>query len=456
MRKREALALVISWFLCMSDIGWVNSAYAESNVLELPHPGADTITLLADTSIYDDQRREIGLLGPQTLKVLKTREVRWGHGEGYIRPIYLVSTWLGDRWIAPNLALLGNPQPFVTKLDLSRIEPLYNDPLMTEPTGGQLAPQIVITKAKWDDNYLIETRSGDKWIRPMYFLEGVREVQEEVELSDLTPLMRFPYGLQTGSSLSAQTVKVNEVWHNWHRTDSWLGPVWFKLYEANAVDAHHILEVDFGYRRKDEKDPKLTIMTVDVKLGPKWREVKDAMPVDFKLNWYNEKGERVAASRTGHAELNNTEEKSVDLLVDGSLDQGYTYATVQIVRMNDKKSPELDAAAAMDIVDPAQPKFRLGNVSVRQDGEYSVINGQYELDAKGANRVKGRITFTDQKGQVMGTVPLELTTDAANGKGMPTAFECVFSGGLKYYTNVKLEVDSITSLGANDLASFLQ
>ncbi|UKS27504.1 hypothetical protein LOZ80_00690 [Paenibacillus sp. HWE-109] len=448
MRKKLVLVLSISCYLCMSGEWRANGVYAESTILELPHPGGDTITFLEDTSVYDETWKEVGLLGPQTVKILETREVRWGHGEGYRRPIYLISTWLGDRWIAPNRALLGNPQPFVTKLDLGRIEPLYNDPLLSEPTGGQLAPQIVTTKAKWDEHYLIETKSGDKWIRPSYlFLEGVREVQEEVELLNLTPLMRHPYGLETGSSLSSQTVEVKEVWRNWHRIDSWLGPVWFKLYEANAVDVRHILEVNFGYRHIDEKDPKLTHMTVGVKLGPKWREVKEAMNVDFKFNLYNEKGERVAASRTGRAELNGAESKSLDLLVDGSLDQGYVYATVQITRMNEKKDPELDPSAPMDIADPAQPKFRIGKVSVRQDGEFSIIKGQYELDAKGANQVKGRITFTDQNGQVIGTVPLDLITDAANpGKGTPFAFECVISGGLKHYVNVKLEVDSIASL----------
>jgi hypothetical protein len=154
-----------------------------------------------------------------------------------------------------------------------------------------------------------------------------------------------------GSRLSAQTVKVKEVWRNWHQIDSWLGPVWLKLYEAEAVDARRILDVNFGFRHIDEKDPKLTHITVDVKLGPKWREVQEAMTVDFKFNWYNEKGERVAASRTGRVELNGVEKNSVDLLVDGNLDQGYVYATVQIVRMNDKKAPDLDASAAMDIVD---------------------------------------------------------------------------------------------------------
>ncbi|MDU0200870.1 MULTISPECIES: hypothetical protein [Paenibacillus] len=443
MRNRWiAVMLLVCGFVMLDD-----RCRAEAS-LELPHPGEDTITLLENTSVYGDQLKEVGLLGPQTLKILKTREVRWGHGEGYKRPIYLVSTWLGDRWIAPNRALLGNPQPFVKKLDLSGIESLYNDPLLTEPSGGQLAPQIVTTKAKWDNLYLIETRSGDKWIRPINpFLEGIREVQEDVELLNLTPLMRHPYGLETGSSLSPQTVKVKEVWNNWHQIDSWLGPVWFKLYEADAVDARHILDVNFGYQHIDEKDPKLTHMTVNVNLGPKWREVNEAMTIDFKFNWYNKNGERVAASRTGRVELNGAEKHSVDLLVDGSLDQWYAYATVQIVRINDKKAPELDASAAMDIVDPEHPKFRLGNVSVRQDGEFSIINGQFELDTKGSHQVKGRITFTDQKSQVMGTVPLELITDADNpSKGIPFSFECVFSGNLKYYATVKLEVDSITSL----------
>lgn len=68
-------------------------------------------------------------------------------------------------------------------------------------------------------------------------------------------------------------------------------------------------------------------------------------------------------------------------------------------------------------------------------------------DAKRSHQVQGRITFTDQKGQVMGAVPFELITDADNpSKVIPNSFKCVFSGILKYYATVKLEVDSITSV----------
>ncbi|MCR8630296.1 hypothetical protein [Paenibacillus radicis (ex Xue et al. 2023)] len=237
MRTKVMLALIITCFLCMSGEWKISAAYAESTVLALPHPGENTITLLEDTDLYDDQRKKVGMLGPQTVKILKTGEVRWGHGQGYLVPIYLISTWLGDLSIVPNKALRGNPQPLVTKLDLGRIETLYNDPLLSEPSGGKLAPQIVTTKAKWDSHYLIETKSGDKWIRPTFpFLDGVKEVHKEVELSNLTPLMRYPDGLETGSSLSAQTVVVKEEWQNWYRIDSWLGTVWFKLYKADTVD----------------------------------------------------------------------------------------------------------------------------------------------------------------------------------------------------------------------------
>lgn|GEM_PF-4528011 len=457
MRSPIGFVVAISSTLCLClSLGSDMTASASSTpstitLINLPQPGADTLTLLDDTYLYDNLFQKVGVIAPQTVKIIDSKQVHWGHGEGYLTTMYLIPTWLGERWIVTERGLLGNPKPLVTKVDLSSIEPLYNDPQLLKPTGGQLAPQIVTTVAKWGGNYLIETSSGNKWIRPRTpFLEGVREVQEGVTLSQLTPLVKFPGGFGTGATLTPQTTQVNEVWRNYHRIDSWLGPAWFKLYEGDAADAHQNLIVNYGYRFKDDKDPNLTHLEATVQLGMQTaqesKQAQAAIPAEFKVNFYDAQGQRVATSRTMKVELMNDKIEKIQLLVDGNLENWWGYSTVQIGSMSGMKM-DIHPSAAMKIMDPKQSKLRIGDLHVDLDGEYSVIHGQFALAQVGANQVTGRLRFFDANGQLLGTVPLKLTTDlASQGNDSLQAFECVISGNVKTYAEVQLEVDAITPL----------
>lgn len=433
---------MIGCALCMG--GFMQTAAAdaaEPAAVTLPQPGEDTVTLLEESGLYDDFRRKVGEIAPQTVKVLETRQARWGHGEGYNVTMYLIPTWMGNRWIVQDMMLVGNPKPIDTKVDLGSVEPLYNDPRLTEPAGWSLAPQIVTAKAHWSGNYLIETKSGDKWIRPRYpYLQGVQEVREQVELLQTARLMKYPYYQDTGSELAPQTVEVKEVWRNWHRIDSWMGPVWFRRYEAEAVDEQHRLEVNFGYLRRDEKDPNVQLLTADVQLGPQHREggsgEQKAAPVEFTVRFYNEAGERIAASRPVRTELLAGRKQPVELVVEGKLDHWFAYATVQ--------SQGIDPHAAMTIADPDHPGLRLGGLNVRRDGEYSVITGQYALEAAEAARVIGRLIFMNGQGVTMGTVPFEAAAPAGfQGKSSQAVFELLYSGNVSGYASVKLEVDTV-------------
>ncbi|KRE46354.1 hypothetical protein [Paenibacillus sp. Soil724D2] len=232
---KKKLVLVITLALCVGTLGWEKySAFAMST--ETNTPKENTITLFENTTLLSDNGTTIGILAPQTVTILNTSQRRVGHGEGYLVPIYQIFTWVGKAWIMPFNAALGEQVPSQANLELFGVEPIYFDPGLTKPTWIQLAPQTVKIKSKWGDRYLIETQNGDRWIAPRYeSLYGMEEVRREVQLQNETKLLRSPSGLETGAALSPQKVKVNEVWRDWYRTESWLGPVWFKLPEMDTA-----------------------------------------------------------------------------------------------------------------------------------------------------------------------------------------------------------------------------
>lgn len=226
MKKRALFGVVIALFPCMA----VTEVYATTTIAVEDSSPAKTITLFENTTILGETGQTIGIIAPQTVAILDNSQRRVGHGEGYLVPIYLISTWLGNAWIMPNNALLGNQKSVDTRLEIFGVESLYSDPGLTKPTGMQLAPQTVKVKAEWDSRYLIETLNGERWVSPRYTaLFEVKEVRQEVQLKNTTKLFRSPDGMETGSNLSPQMVTVNEVWQDWCRIDSWLGPVWIEL-----------------------------------------------------------------------------------------------------------------------------------------------------------------------------------------------------------------------------------
>ncbi|MGG1517059.1 hypothetical protein ABE504_16740 [Paenibacillus oryzisoli] len=233
MKKKRMLVITLA--LGVGTLGWGErpsfAMSTDANTVK-----ANTITIFEDTPLLGDDGTTVGILGPQTVEILKTSKRRVGHGEGYVVPIYQISSWLGNVWIMPFNAALGEPAAAQSNLELIGVEPLYYDPGLTKPTWIQLAPQTVKVKSTWGNRYLIDTPNGDRWIAPRYeALYGVKEVKLEVQLQSETKLLRSPSGLETGASLSPQKVNVNEVWQDWYRVDSWLGPVWFKLSSSDTI-----------------------------------------------------------------------------------------------------------------------------------------------------------------------------------------------------------------------------
>ncbi|MBD0382467.1 hypothetical protein [Paenibacillus sedimenti] len=443
--KRAALsALALSVLGCWQLSEKAMAAY-DSGISTHPSPSAKTITLFETTGFYDDHLKEIGELSPQTVTIMGTRSVRAGHGEGYRRYYYQIATWLGPMWISPGNAEFDQQVPLVTNIDLGNQQPLYEDPGLTKPMGGELAPQIVTTKAKWGNRYLIETKAGDKWISPVYpSLVGVQEVDEEVEITHVTELMRNPISFGTGASITPQTVKVKEVWMDWHRIDSWIGPVWFRLHELQAADRNDDVEIAFTNRYLDATNNSLTHVEAEVQLGPKWHDRKEAAPVGFQVYFYNAQGERLGESIGVVTELaDGMERKAVKFTVDGDVRQ-FAYATVQVGMLFGKIVNDVQPTAEMSIIDDARPELRLGAIHVRRDGAFSVIQGQFQLDRAGAAEVKGQLIFSNNKGVVLGTVPVHIRTDANfAGKDTIHTFESIASANVKEFKSIQLLVDSI-------------
>ncbi len=440
MNKRLVLAAAIALY------GWASiweGGTATTMAAEVTTSEAKTITLFENTTLRDETGKAIGIIAPQRVSILETSQRRIGHGEGYSVPIYLISTWAGKAWIMPENALVGEQKPVESNLELFGVESLYSDPGLTKPTGIQLAPQMVKVKAKWDNRYLIETINGERWIAPrQQFLSGVREVQQEILLKSTTKLFRYPYSLETGSAISPQKVKVNAVWRNWYRTDSWLGTVWFKLHELEASDEQNQVEVDFSYRYFDPTSRK-TAINVMTQLGPSWSGHKESIPVEFSVWFYNELGQRIGISDGATTSLIYGEQTNIRLSVDNDITK-YAYATIHIGMLSGQTHNDLNTSDPMELADPSQPALRLGAIHIRQDGEYSVIQGQFQLDKKGQNRVKGSLAFLDSNGKVLGKAPLDLATDTSfPGKGTMRAFEAVLSEDITGYTDVKLQVTSV-------------
>ncbi|NEW07999.1 hypothetical protein GK047_18530 [Paenibacillus sp. SYP-B3998] len=441
MKRLVARVVVLSLIGCWFVIGGV---FASSSLaLIAPAPSAKTITLFEDTSFYDVYRKEVGLLSPQEVTILNTKLLRVGHGEGYLRSFYQISTWMGLMWISPDNAEFDHAEPLITNIDLGSIQAIYDDPGLTQPTGGALAPQIVTTKSKWGSRYLIKTKSGDKWIQPGYLsLIGVKEVDEEVQLPYETVIVRNPTTFQTFASITPQLVNVKEVWRNWHRIDSWIGPVWFKLHELDAVDRNDDVEVGFTYWNFDPSSGS-THMKAEVQLGRKWHDRNEPAQVGFQVLFYSALGERLGVSNSVTTEVaTGAGRQVIDLTVNDNISD-FEYATVQVGRLFGSIVNDVQPSEPMLITDAAVPELRLGGIQVRRDGIYSVISGQFQLDeATDRTSIKGQLSFIDRTGNIMGTAPFQIQPDTnLVGKDRIYSFESVAPANVLEYSSIKLKIN---------------
>ncbi|MCZ8520804.1 MULTISPECIES: hypothetical protein [Paenibacillus] len=399
-----------------------------------------TLTLFESTAIYD-QFVEVGRIAPQQVQVLEVSKIRRGHGEGYLVPMYRIPTWLGERWIIPDNALRGSQMPLDVDLELSQEEKVYADPGLLSPTGT-VGKQTARAVAQWDGRYQIQTPGGTGWIAPRgQVLAGIKPLQTEVALTaPNTRLFRFPRD-EIGASITPQKVHVTGVWRDWYRADSWLGPVWFRLHEGDAVDRYNDIEVGLGLFYLDEKE---TRFQATVRLGPTWRDTGETVPVGFRVVFYNDKGERISTSSGAALELRGSEPSTAVLTADPGAGQ-YALATIHIGMLNHHLARDISPADPMSVTDPAHTDLRLGAIQVRQEGAFSIVNGQYTFMLPGEHRVEAQLSFADAEGKVIAEAPLSLDFDASySGKASTIGpFEVVLPADVTGYASAALKVVSV-------------
>lgn len=105
-------------------------------------------TLTSNTRIYNEPsflKYASASLTPQTITVIDKRTDGW----------WLVKTWLGDKWVAPNGMALA----------LNQLYTLYNDASFSSSTGASVGNQTVSAidqrAGGW---WQVKTWLGDKWI----------------------------------------------------------------------------------------------------------------------------------------------------------------------------------------------------------------------------------------------------------------------------------------------------
>ncbi|MBP1993058.1 hypothetical protein [Paenibacillus eucommiae] len=408
-----------------------------AGVLQAATSTDESLMLFETTALRDDHGLEVGAVSPQKVRVLQTSSIRRGHGEGYLVPMYLISTWLGDKWIIPNNALKGSEEKIDTYLELSHEEKLYADPgLLSEK--GTIGKQTVKVLSRWDGRYKIATSDGERWIAPRWLaVAGVNPIKADVQLKERTKLFYFPNEYDTGASVSPQLMHVTAVWRDWYRADSWLGPVWFRLHELDAVDGGDNVEVGLGARYFDGKQ---TQIRAQVQLGTKWREQSKTIPAGFRVAFYDDKGERIGVSSEATVRLISGKQTTVDLTVDQDINQ-FAFAIVELGMFNGKITNLIAPGDPMAVVDAANQDLRIGAIQVRQEGAFGVIAGQYAYKLAGAHHLLADLSFLNADGKSIARMPLSLVfDDAYPGSGALRPFEAVVPADITKYASVSLKV----------------
>ncbi|NHN35496.1 hypothetical protein [Paenibacillus agricola] len=264
----------------------------------------ESLTLFETTALRDDHGVEVGSISPQQVRVLQTSSIRRGHGEGYRVPMYLISTWLGDKWIVPDNALKGSEEKFDTYLELSHEERVYEDPgLLSEK--GMIGKQTAKVLSRWGGRYKIATSNGERWIAPRWSaVTGVKLIQADIQLKAQTKLFSFPNEYDTGASISPQLMHVTAEWQDWYRADSWLGPVWFQNFEPKKYQLF-----DTFYLYDAPNDNKWTMAAI----SPQIVETIDRAPGFYKINtWQGEKWIKVPPIENHYAMTDLAQIQKVD------------------------------------------------------------------------------------------------------------------------------------------------
>jgi hypothetical protein len=204
--------------------------WLSKNVRLYDSPFSDTSTGLA--------------LSSQTVHVL-------AHYRSKFTNSYLVETWAGKKWLVD---LANNFFP-VTKIheqiELTTTISIFDTPMPYNGEKGVFSPQIVTAFQKYNEWYLVVTSNGvEAWINKKFAQpEGVKQTNESVKVSVITPLQKYPYVYEINmGAIAPQTVKAFETWispegESWFHIHSWQGDAWIRTVKSQQLTKESAMEI---------------------------------------------------------------------------------------------------------------------------------------------------------------------------------------------------------------------
>ncbi|WP_248928534.1 YcdB/YcdC domain-containing protein [Paenibacillus hamazuiensis] len=230
MKKSLPLSLSLAAALCAGSLASADApAFAAG-----PQPAAPLaddvraalrpsgqLTLLGSEQLYNRPDADSGtglLLSPQTVAPL---------GFSAQTGFYLISTWLGDKWIRPSQGVLEGLEPVEMTLVPDSPVYLFDAPLLGL-NSGQTASGPLLAFEKWRSWYHVRTDQGDKWIHFAYSLPAnLRPSAKPLELPDGATLFKYPYGLSGEVGvIGPQTVTPVEQGDEWAHLRGDFGDGW--------------------------------------------------------------------------------------------------------------------------------------------------------------------------------------------------------------------------------------
>ncbi|MCR8630605.1 YcdB/YcdC domain-containing protein [Paenibacillus radicis (ex Xue et al. 2023)] len=198
------------------------------------------LTLIGSEQLYDRPAMSAGtglFLTPQTIAPL---------GFSTETGFYLISTWLGDKWIRPSEGVLEGIEPVEQVIVPYAPVYLFDVPLLGLNSGETASGPLHVFE-KWRGWYHIHTDDGDKWIHFSYALpERLRPSKEPVSLPNGATLYRYPYGLSGEVGVIApQTVIPVEQGDEWVHLRGDFGDGWVYLHQKeNEAPGDDSVSVD--------------------------------------------------------------------------------------------------------------------------------------------------------------------------------------------------------------------
>ncbi|OCT13381.1 hypothetical protein A8709_17355 [Paenibacillus pectinilyticus] len=218
MKKPTVLIFLTSMFVlsCTSHVS-ANSHDSAPKV----------ITLFENTNFYnstDGNEVAEGSISPQTVKVTGLEPGWFYKDDPWIR----IHTWMGDKWIHPNLAYAGEEIPMNKNVGLTGEEVIYNYPLSHYPTGATINSQTVKVISIIGPWMKIQTWLGEKYMLAQHqIIDNVVENSGVLDLAAITPIYALPFeNSQPEGELAPQRVNYMEYANGWFHIQTLSGPKW--------------------------------------------------------------------------------------------------------------------------------------------------------------------------------------------------------------------------------------